>query len=423
MLPELRTLILASVISWAGCSRGPEAGKRESGKASAGIVEGGSFRLAKAEARRIERAIVTSGSLLPLDQTPVAVKVPGRLGSIAVDLGSRIREGDLVARVDPVDYELRLKQSEAALGQARARVGLPLEGEDDRVAVEDSPSVKEARAVLDEARANRDRILALQKQGILSASELETASATFKVAVSRHDEALEEARIRVAQLQQKRAEFEMARQQLSDTYIVAPFDGAVQERRASVGEYLAVGAPVVVLVRTEPLRLRVEVSERDAVRVRTGQPVRVSVEGDTNLYSGEVRRLSPAIVQGSRTLVVEADVPSQGVLRPGSFARVQIVTVPEIEAVTVPTESVVMFAGIEKVFTVADGIASEKRITTGDRGQGWIEVLAGLRPGETVVLAPGGLQAGQRVTPATGVALPTAGPEGADKAKPRTAGS
>lgn len=348
-----------------------------------------------------------TGSLLPLDQTPVSVQVAGRLQSIAVDLGSLVHEGDLLARVDGADYELKVKQSEAALGQARARVGLPLEGDDDRVDAENSSSVKEARAVLEEAKANRDRIQALSRQGILSTSELETAAATYKVSLSRYEEALEEARTRMANLQQRRAEFEIARKQLADTYLLAPFDGAVQERRANVGEYLAVGTPVVVLVRTDPLRLRVEVSERDASRVRTGQVVRVTVEGSTNEATGIVKRLSPAIVQGSRTLVVEADVPTENRLRAGAFARARIVIDGEDLAVTVPPEALVAFAGLDKVFVVVDGKAEEKRLTVGDRGPGWVEVVAGLKAGDRVALNPGALQTGQAVSeapPASGAA-------------------
>jgi len=326
------------------------------------------------------------------------VKVPGRLASISVDLGSFVRQGEAIAQVEEVDYALRVKQSEAALWQARAFVGLPLEGDDDQVDAETSSAVNEAKAVLDEARANRDRIQALSEQGILSASELETASATYKVSLSRYEEALEQARTRIAQLQQRRAEYRIAVQQLRDTRIVAPFDGAVQERLANVGEYLAVGAPVVTFVRVDPLRLRVEVSEREAQRVQIGQPVRVRLERDTNVYSGEVKRLSPAIIEGSRTLVVEADVPSQGRLRPGAFARADIVTVAEVPAMTVPTKALISFAGVEKVFAVEDGLAVEKRVTTGDRGADWIEVLSGLEEGQTVVLSPGSLQTGQKVT-------------------------
>jgi RND family efflux transporter MFP subunit len=367
--------------------------------------DAGPFRLATVESRRLDRAIEVTGSLLPIDQTPVSLQVAGRLDAITVDLGSVVRQGDPLARIDASDYELKLRQAKAALGQARARVGLPLDGEDDAVDLERSSAVTQARAVLDEALANRDRIDALSRQGILSTSELETASATYKVAQSRHADALEEARIRVAQLQQRRAEFEIARQQLAHTVIRAPFDGAVQERRANVGEYLSVGDPVVLVVRVDPLRLRVEVSERDAVRVKVGQVVHVTIEGDPQTYHGEVKRLSPAIASGSRTLIVEADVPSLGRLRPGSFARARLITQPDTEALVVPPEAVVTFAGIEKVFTVSAGQAAERRIVTGDRGPGWVEIASGLAAGETVVLAPGSLQAGQTVRAATATAV------------------
>lgn len=392
-LRDLATLGLA-VLCAGGCSPAPDAAKNQ------GLVaptDGGVFEVARVELRSVERTITTTGSLLPLDRTPLSVIVPGRLSAITVDLGSYVRKGERIAQVDDADYRLRVKQSEAALWQARAQVGLPLEGDEDLVDVEASSRVQEAKAVLGEARANRDRIEALSEEGILSASELETATAAFKVATSRYAEALELARTRVAQLQQRRAEYRIALKQLEDTLIVAPYDGAVQERLANVGEYLAVGAPVVTFVRVDPLRLRVEVSEREAPRVHIGQPVRVGLEGDTNVYFGEVKRLSPAIVEGSRTLVVEADVPSQGRLRPGVFARAGIVTTGEVPALTVPPKAVVTFAGIEKLFVVEDGLAVEKRIRTGDRGADWVEVVSGIKEGETVVLAPGSLQTGQKV--------------------------
>ncbi len=392
---SIATLLGLAIALAGGCSRPPET---KASQASAGPADGGTYEVARVELRTVERTITTTGSLLPLDRTPLSVIVPGRLSTIAVDLGSFVRQGEPIAQVDDSDYRLRVKQSEAAMWQARAQVGLPLEGDEDIVDVEGSSTVQEAKAVLGEARANRERIEALSDEGILSASELETATAAFKVASSRYAEALEQARTRVAQLQQRRAEYRIAQKQLADTLIVAPYDGAVQERLANVGEYLAVGAPVVTFVRTDPLRLRVEVSEREAPRVKIGQPVRVTLEGDTNVYFGAVKRLSPAIVEGSRTMVVEADVPSQGRLRPGTFARAGIVTTGDVPALTMPSEALVTFAGIEKVFVVQDGLAVEKRVTTGDRGPDWVEVVAGLKQGETVVRLPGSLQTGQKVT-------------------------
>ena len=408
-----------------GCSPGGGGGARSGGGGTNAVAatDAGIFRFSKVEARRLERTIPITGSLLPVDQTPVSLQVAGRIEAIEVDLGSVVKRGDVIARLDAADYELRVRQAAAALGQARARVGLPVDGTDDRADTERSSPVTEAKAVLDEARASRDRIQALSQQGILSTSELETATATYKVSQSRYEEALEEARIRMAQLQQRRAEYEIARKQLADTVVRAPFDGAVQERRANVGEYLAVGSPVVVLVRTDPLRLRVEVSERDAIRVRVGLPVRVTVEGDAESYLGEVKRLSPAIAEGSRTLIVEADIPGRGRLRPGAFARGQIIIEAESTAITVPTDAVISFAGVEKAFLAVDGKAVEKRVVTGDRGKGWLEVVDGLKAGDVVILAPGNLQTGQLVRAATAPSVaggsvasgkPASGPTSAD---------
>src|SRR5258705_492649 len=183
--------------------------------------------------------------------------------------------------------------------------------------------------------------------------------------------------------------------QLKATNVVAPLDGIVQEKRTSVGEYLAAGAPLVNIVRMDPLRLRAEIPERESHTVRTGQNVRVTVDGDTNVYVGQIMRLSPVIAEQSRMLVVEADVRNNGKLRPGSFAHAEIVTNDSRMAVTIPNNTIVTFAGIEKVIVVQDGKALEKPITTGRRNGEFTEIVAGINIGEKVFVDPGNLQAGQ----------------------------
>jgi len=166
-----------------------------------------------------------------------------------------------------------------------------------------------------------------------------------------------------------------------------------------MGEYLASGAPIANLVRIDPLRLRAEVPERESRNVRLGQTVRVTVEGDPNIYSGHIARLSPTITAQNRILVVEAEVRNNGQLRPGSFARGDVVSDLNAPAVAVPTNSIVVFAGIEKVITVKDGKALEKPVTTGRRKDEWVEIVSGLAAGEVVVVSPGNLQSGQPVSP------------------------
>ncbi len=350
-------------------------------------------------AQPLEDTMMVVGTLTAYDQATLKVKVPGRLQTITVDLGSVVHRGQLIAQIEPRDYELRVEQAEAALAQARARLGLPPEGTDDRLDPEQTSLVRQARAVLEEARVNYERSARLLEEGIIPRSRFDADEAAYKVALSRYQDALEEVRNRQALLAQRRSELALARQQLADTAIYAPFDGVVQERHTSVGEFLAVGSPVVTIVRMDPLRLRAEVPEREAHRVRLGQRVRVMVEGDPAIYAGRIVRLSPTIAPQNRMLVVEAEVRNPGRLRPGAFARVEIIAGEGRPAPVVPPRAIVSFAGLEKVFVVQEGKAVEKRVTTGRRTGEWVEILSGLEPGEEVVLDPGNLQPGQSVHP------------------------
>jgi len=391
--------LFAAAALLTGCNppEAPKGGKKD-GKAGP-VLPSRAVATARVESRPMERALSVIGALAAIDQATLSVKVSGRLQSLPVDLGSRVRQGELVAQIEPVDYELRLRSADALLAQARARLGLPLVGTDDTVKPDETSTVRQAKAAVQESFKQRDRIKALAQRGISPQSELEVAEAAYEIAFNRHLEALEDIRQRQGVLQQRRADVEIARQQLADTKIIAPFDGMVQERRASPGEFLNLAAPVVTLVKVDPLRLRVEVPERSAAGVRPGQKVRLAVEGDTNHYTGVIARLSPAITELSRMLVVEADIANRdGALRPGTFARADIVLAEADPATTIPQEALVTFAGIEKIFLVKDGKAQEKNVAVGRRAGAFIEILGGTKPGDLVVLNPGSLQNGQPVT-------------------------
>jgi RND family efflux transporter MFP subunit len=346
----------------------------------------------------LERTVTALGSLAAYDQATLGAKVPGRLSTIPVDFGSAVERGQLIAQIEQRDYQLRVQQAEAALAQARTRLGLPPTGTDDRIDPEQTGVVRQAHALLEEAQRNRERLEALVEKGFSAKSEFDAADAAYTVARSRYQDALEEIRNRQALLLQRRVELALARQQLADTVVTAPFAGVVQERHASIGEYLAEGAPVVSLVRMNPLRLRLEVPERDALSVRAGQTVRVVVEGDAHVYTGQVMRLSPTLNEQNRMLVVEADVQNTGSLRPGMFVRAAVVTEENSKTLTVPASAIATFAGIEKVFVVHNNQVVEKPVRTGRRSGEWTEVLAGVQLGDAVVTEPGNLQSGQPVT-------------------------
>lgn len=359
--------------------------------------------------RPMEKALFVTGTLVARENATLSVKAPGRLESIAVDLGSSVKRGDLIAQVEPRDYELRVKQARAALAEARAAVGLSPDETGGSVAVESVATVKQARAVLEEAAKSRQRVVDLSKDGISSKAELDTVQAAYTVASARYESALEEARTRVAVLSQRQADLEVAEQKLRDTSVLAPFDGAIQSRTASPGDYLQAGAPVASLVRLDPLRLRLEVPERESFQVLLDQRVRLTVDGNTNVFHGAVARISPAITEQNRMLMVEADVPGQRGLRAGLFVRAQIVVDDRDVAVSVPTSALIVFAGIEKVIAVEDGKARERTVATGRRADDWIEIVSGLKAGDPVVLDPGNLRTGQAVVILNSNAAPLAG--------------
>ncbi len=356
-------------------------------------------KVAPALERPIARTVSATGTLAADDQVVLGTKVAGRLAEITVDLGTRVKRGQMIGKLDQSDFKLRVDQAEAALQQARVRLGLTPTGQDERVDPEQTAIVRQARAMLDDARLTRDRSVKLAQQELIARAQLDSAEAALLVAEGRYQDAIEEVRNRQAVIAQRRSELDLARQQLTDTVILSPLDGVVSLKQASVGEYLAAGAPIATLVRVHPLRLRVPVPEREGAGVRVGHAVTLTIEGDPTVYRGRVVRLSPIVQEQNRTLLVEAEVPNErGFLRPGAFARVEIMTEVSQPVVTVPGSAIIVFAGVEKVLVVRQGKTSEVRVTTGRRLGEDVEIVDGIKRGDPVVSKPGNLVGGQAVT-------------------------
>lgn len=385
--------LAALALAGAACKSGYPVSAKNASEAK----EARAVKTAQVSEIPMERAVTVSGTLAAQDQATVSAKVPGRVQTISVDLGSVVRKGQSLAQLEQQDYALRLQQAEAALAQARARVGLAPDGKDEQVDPEKTSTVRQARALLDDAKLKLERAKSLLEKGVIAQAQLDTAEADYKVALSRYQDGIEEIRNRQGLVVQRRSELEIARQQLTDSTIYAPFDGVVQEKRTSVGEYLAAGTPIVNIVRMDPLRLRAEVPEREAHNVKQGLQVRVTVEGDTQVYTGVIARLSPSLTEQNRILIVEAEVHNNGRLRPGSFARADIVADARGLSPAVPASALVSFAGIDKVITIQDGKALEKPVTLGRHAGEWVEILSGVKTGDTVIVNPGNLQSGQPV--------------------------
>jgi RND family efflux transporter MFP subunit len=393
----LTAVALALTLMLTGCQDQPAVGAEEAKAKPAGPPPR-EVKVAPAAERTIARTVTATGTLAADDQVVLGTKVAGRLAEITVDLGTRVKKGQVIGKLDQSDFKFRVEQAEASLQQARVRLGLSPTGSDERVDPEQTAIVRQARAMMDDARLTRDRSVKLAQQDLIARAQLDSAEAALQVSEARYQDALEEVRNRQGVIAQRRSELDLARQQLTDTLILSPLDGVVSLKQASVGEYLAAGTPIATLVRVHPLRLRVPVPEREGAGVRAGHAVTLTVEGDPTVYRGRVVRLSPIVQEQNRTLMVEAEVPNErGFLRPGSFARVDIMTEVSQPVVTVPAGAIIVFAGVEKVLLVRQGKTAEVRVTTGRRLGEDVEILDGLKRGDPVVTKPGNLVGGQPV--------------------------
>ena len=348
-----------------------------------------------ADQKDIEQLVVVTGTLAADQEVVLGFKVPGRVAEIPVDLGTPTQKGSPIAKLDTTDYELRVRQADAALQQARVRLGLPSEASDQSVILEQTTVAREARATVDQARSHMERAQQLFTKGLLPQADFDATNFAYKIAEAKYEDALEEARNRQALLAQRRSELEIARQQLADAVLYAPISGMIRQRDANVGQYVAAGAPIATLVQMHPLRLKTAVPEREARGIRPDLPVRVTVEGALGAHQGRVARISPSFDEANRTLLVETEVSNTaGILRPGAFARAEIIVSSGQRVLMVPSSAIVNFAGIDRVFVVKEGKASEKRIRTGRHTDAGVEVLEGINTGDSVVINPGNMKDG-----------------------------
>ncbi|HYI94468.1 MAG TPA: efflux RND transporter periplasmic adaptor subunit, partial [Bryobacteraceae bacterium] len=276
----------------------------------------------------IPEIVTATGELLAEEQATIGVKAPGRLLKLHVDLGSQVQTDQVLAEIDPTDYKFRVQQSEALLNQTRAKLGIS-DPASDEIASEQTAIVREAEAVVKEARFISETTQKLTSEGVLSRIDAEKAQVRRQGAEAAYQAAREQVMQLRAELMERKAQLALARQNLADCIVRAPFAGAVTRRQASLGEYLPVNAPIATLVRQHPLRIRTEIPERLAPRIRAGQPIIVKIQGQAIDRTGRVVRLSPAIEAQSRSLLVEGEMPNEkGALRPGSFVEVQITVDP-----------------------------------------------------------------------------------------------
>ncbi|MBK8101215.1 MAG: efflux RND transporter periplasmic adaptor subunit [Planctomycetes bacterium] len=385
--------ILALFVLLVACGGQPEAAR--------GTVAPKAVTLVTVGTVPMPRAIEVTGTLAAHEQLELGLQVGGRLARLPVDVGDRVTGGQEIAGLDEQDFRLQHDRASAALGAAMARLGLL---PDDGIAgldLEATAPVREATAVLGEAKLSRERTADLVQQNLRARAELEVAEAAVAIAESRLQGARDDVRTWIAETRQRQVEFAQAEKQLRDCRLLAPWDGRVARRHVSAGQFVGTGDPVVTLLRLHPLRLRLQVPERLLGGVAIGQAVEFVVDGtlEPAAKRGIVVRLGAEIERSSRTLLVEAEVANpEGELLAGGFCRARIITEPAAPVVAVPRSAVLSFAGVDRVFTVQGGKAQAVIVKLARAAGDLIEVTSGVAAGAQIVAAPQGLVHNAAVT-------------------------
>ncbi len=368
-----------------GCSQ-------ERSKANSANTEPGARKInvtvVTVEGRDVTRSVQIVGTLAPAEEVTLGTETFSTVLKIFVDLGDPVKAGQVVIKLDDRSQRLEVERATANLRAAQESLGRSREGLEASRA-----NVDRARHVVEDARITLGRFQGLFAEGAISASQRDSAQTQYDVAVAslRASEAQFESdraglKNAEAGVEQARASLEIARKTLNDTNVVSPIDGVVRKRLVNIGDTFREKTPLMSLVTVDTLKFSGDVPERFAPLIQVGRPVHLEVEA----YPGQkfpctVTRVSPSVDVESRSFQIEASVPNEkGRLKPGFFARAVIVTGTDRNIPFVSEEAVVSIAGNVKVYVVADNKAEERRVRTGGRRDGLVEILDGVKIGEVV---------------------------------------
>ncbi|MGD9647461.1 MAG: efflux RND transporter periplasmic adaptor subunit [Pirellulales bacterium] len=350
-----------------------------------------------AEKRQQELAIDVVGSLKGWEEVQLGSKKSGRVVQTLHDVGDRVAAGEPLVKLETINAELAVEQAQRRLETELAQLGLtrPPTADFD---VHSIPTVVQAQIALERAKKSFARIRELHSRNVSTIEAFDNAEFEVKERQAALDAAVLNARATLASANASQVELEVARQALDDLEIRAPQPShsppgvagpvtyAVTKRLVAEGQMIREGDSVAELTIENPLRLWAPVPERFSPYIAEGQPARIHVASHPDRsFPGAVAWVNPAVDPDSRTFQVEVSVPNdEQLLRPGGFAKLSIVIRKE-PRLMVPTESIVRFAGVTKLFVVADGKVQAVPVEAGFEADGLVEIEGAVPVGAHVV--------------------------------------
>ncbi|MCW2276856.1 efflux RND transporter periplasmic adaptor subunit [Heliophilum fasciatum] len=330
---------------------------------------------AKAEKTKLSTLLSVSGKIAPVEEVSVVPKTSGKVARVYSDVGQSVGPGTVLLELENNDLQAKLDGARASLASAQANL--------DRA----KSQVAKTQVQLDDARRNLERQKELFNGGIVTQAALDTAQTNYDSIKQDYDMNVASVAAAQASVEQSRATIAQTQVDLDNTRITSPIAGTVTSKNADVGEVVSSSTAPFVVMNLSRVEVMVNISEDDINQVRTGMPAEVTVTAAApEPFQGQVSRMSPAADSKTKMYPVWVTIDNpQGLLKPGMFAEVHLLTQVRENAVMVPSEAIAERAG-KKVIYVLDGDkAAERNVTTGQVGEKQTEITAGVQAGETII--------------------------------------
>ena len=380
--------------------------------------------VAKPLRKDLDVKLAYTADVLPNKQVAIFPKVSGYITRLGAELGEFVRAGQSLVEIEALELNAAVEQARAAVGTAEANVKVAesnLEAARANYANGEANVVR-ARAVADNDARNADRLEDLHQRGLIPAMErdnsrtnseasraaLVAAQAQLQAARSQIETQRSQVTLAQANIERERATLKIAQTNLDNTRITAPFAGYISARNLYAGAAVSSQAAgtsnssvgILVLQDLAIVKVQIEVQERDISRVRVGSVARVLVDAyPAKVFTAKATRIVHVLDPRSRTLGVEMEIENGDILlKPGMYARVELVIDHHPGALLVPNEAIAVDGEAAAVFVVEQGVVGRRPITTGEGEGTLVEVVGGLKGEEQVIIEGKELvREGQRV--------------------------
>jgi len=299
--------------------------------------------------QKLRPFIRTHGSLNAFDEVTVSSEIDGILKKVAVEEGTAVSRGMLLAAINGIDYRLEVQQAEAVL--------------------------KQTKATFQNATIDYRRKSALFKESLLTNQQFDDSATKLSFAEADVDRA--------------RATLDLAREKLAKTAIYSPLTGVIKEKKISAGSYVKSATPLFTIIQIDPLKLFFTVTEKEIGRIKQGQDVSFTVDSfPDQKFTGELKTIYPNLEESTRTLKVDAAVAnSKGVLKPGLFANVVLYTGSPKEILLVPVISILYDDSKTTLFILEGESVKAREVLSGAQYGDLMEITKGVMEKELVVTA------------------------------------